>query len=164
AIFAAFWGLAQVPTPSRPLAQWMPSGAVFYLESSDFATQLGDWNRSGVKAKWLASKNYEEFMTTRLVLKLKEVYTEFSNAAGFEPDLNELETVAGSDSALAVYDLRRLDLIYISHLPAARLGQNVLTRVRSGYQTRTAAGQSYFTRVEGERTAAFAIVGEYVIV
>jgi hypothetical protein len=163
AIAAALWGLAQVPPPNRPLAQWMPSGAVFYLESSDFATELRDWNRSGVKTKWLASKNYEDFMTTRLVLKLKEVYAEFSNAAGFEPNLDELETVAGSDTALAVYDIRRLDLVYISHLPSARLSQNVLTRVRSGYQNRTAAGQPYFARQEGSRTAAFAIVGEYVI-
>jgi hypothetical protein len=163
AIVAAFWSFAQVPTPNRPLAQWMPSGAVFYLESSDFATQLRDWNRSGVKAKWLASKNHEEFMTTRLVLKLKEVYAEFANAAGFDPDLDALETVAGTDSALAVYDIRRLDLVYISHLPSARLSENVLTRVRSGYQTRTAAGQSYFARQGGSRTAAFAIAGEYVI-
>src|SRR5262249_20159007 len=77
----AFWGLAQVTTPSRPLAQWMPSGALLYLESSDFGTQLRDWNRSGVKAKWLVSKNRESFMTTRLMLKLQEVYKEFSDAA-----------------------------------------------------------------------------------
>src|SRR5262249_18002073 len=122
-----------------------------------------DWNRSGVKAKWLVSKNRESFMTTRLMLKLQEVYKEFSDAAGFEPDLNELETVAGTESALALYDVRRLDLVYISRLPAARLSQNVLTRVRSGYQTRSAAGQSYFAKQSGDRVAAFAIVGDYVI-
>src|SRR5262245_17718883 len=120
AFTAALWTLAQVPTGRQPLAQWMPSGALLYLESSDFATQLSDWNRSDVKAKWLASKNHEAFMTTRLMLKLKEVYAEFSTAAGFEPNLDELETVAGTETAVALYDIRRLDLVYISRLPTAR--------------------------------------------
>src|SRR5262245_54875566 len=162
-VYAAFWALAQVATPPRPLSQWMPGGALFYLESSDFSTQLRDWNRSDVKTKWMASKNYEEFMTTRLMLKLKEVYEEFSAAAGFQPDLNELETVAGTQSAIALYDIRELEFVYLSRLPAAQLGENVLTRVRSGYETRTAAGQTYFARQSGSRTAAFAIAGEYVV-
>jgi len=162
-VTASLWALAQVPATARPLAQWMPSGALLYLESSDFATQLRDWNRSEVKMKWLASKNHEEFMTTRLMLKLRDVYAEFSTAAGFEPNLVELETVAGTESAIAVYDLRRLDLVYISHLPSARLAENVFTRVRSGYQTRSAAGQTYYIHQSGDRTAAYAIEGEYVI-
>src|SRR2546426_329370 len=163
-IVVGVWAVAQVSVARQPLSNWMPAGALLYLESSDFATQLRDWNRSEVKTRWLASKNHEQFLTTRLVLKLKEVYADFSSAAGFEPDLDELETVAGSDTALALYDLRRLDLVYISRLPSAQLGQNVLTRVRADYQRRNAAGESYFVRQSGNRTAAFAIAGDYVVV
>jgi hypothetical protein len=163
-IVVGVWAAAQVSIAPQPLSSWMPAGALVYLESSDFATQLRDWNRSEVKTKWLAGKNHEQFLTTRLVLKLKEVYGEFSSAAGFEPDLDELETVAGTDTALAVYDIGRLDLVYISRLPSAQLGQNVLTRVRGGYQGRNAAGESYFVRQSGNRTAAFAIAGDYVVV
>jgi len=163
-IVIGVWAAAQVSVARQPLSNWMPAGALLYLESSDFATQLRDWNRSEVKTKWLASKNHEQFLTTRLVLKLKEVYREFSSAAGFEPDLDELETVAGTDTALALYDLGRLDLVYISRLPSAQLGQNVLTRVRADYQSRNAAGESYFVRQSGNRTAAFAIAGDYVVV
>ena len=164
AVCACLWAWAQTPIAPKPLAEWMPAGALLILDSPDFATELRTWNRSEVKSRWLASKNYQEFSTTRLVLKLKQAYTEFSNAAGFEPGLNELETVAGTDSALALYDIGRLDLVYISRLPAAQLGQNVLTRVRSGYQTRNTQGQSYFVRQAGDRTAAFATVGDFVVV
>ncbi len=157
------WAAAQVAVPPRPLAEWMPSGALLYLESEDFATQLRDWNRSQVQSDWLASKNHESFMTTRLVLKLKDVYDEFSAAAGFAPNLSELETIAGAESALALYDFRRVDLVYISRLPSAQLGQNVLTRVRSGYETRGAPGRSYFVHQAGDRTAAFATVGDYLV-
>ena len=163
-IVAGLWAMAQVSPARRPLSEWMPGGALLYLESADFATQLRDWNRSAVKSKWIASKNHEDFLTTRLALKLKDAYGEFSSAAGFEPDLNELETIAGTESGLALYDIGRLEFLYISRLPSAQLGQNVLTRVRSGYQTRDAAGQSYFTRQAGDRTAAFAVAGDYVVV
>src|SRR5262245_1103395 len=163
-IAAGVWAVAQVSIAPQLLAKWMPGGALLYLESSDFATQLQDWNRSDVKTKWLASKNNEQFLTTRLALKLKEVYGEFSGAGGFEPNLTELETVAGTDSALGLYDIGRLDLVYISKLPAARLGQNVLTRVRSGYQARTLASDTYYVRQSGNRSAAFATVADYVVV
>jgi len=163
-IVVGVWAAAQVSIAPQPLSNWMPGGALLYLESSDFATQLRDWNRSEVKTKWLAGRNHEQFLTTRLVLKLKEVYAEFSSAAGFEPDLDELETVAGTDTALALYDIGRLDLVYISRLPSAQLGQNVLTRVRAGYQARNAAGESYFVRQSGNRTTAFAVAGDYVVV
>ena len=163
-IAAGVWAVAQVSVAPQPLAKWMPGGALLYLESSDFATQLQDWNRSGVKTKWLASKNNEQFLTTRLVLKLKEVYGEFSGAAGFEPNMTELETVAGTDSALGLYDIGRLDLVYISKLPAARLAQNVLTRVRPDYQARTLASDTYYVRQSGNRSAALATVSDYVVV
>jgi hypothetical protein len=163
ATIAGVWAAAQVATP-QSLSKWMPGGALLYLESSDFATQLRDWDRSDVQTKWLASKNHEQFMTTRLALKLQDAYKEFSGAAGFAPDLTALETFAGTDSALAVFDIGRLDLIYISRLPAAQLAQNALTGARSGYQTRSAAGQSYFVRQSGGRTAAFATSGDYVVV
>jgi hypothetical protein len=164
AVIAGVWAAAQVPSAPQSLAKWMPRGALLYLESSDFATQLRDWDRSTVNAKWVATKNHEQFLTTRLGLKLKDAYQEFSGAAGFAPDLSALETFAGTDSALSVYDIGRLDLLYVSRLPAAQLGQNALTRVRGDYQTRSAAGQTYLVRQAGNRTAAFAIVGEYVVV
>jgi len=163
-IVAVFWVWAQLSPAPRTLAEWMPAGALLYLESSDFGTQLRDWNGSEVKAKWLASKNYEEFLTTRLVLKLKDVYGDYSNAAGFQPGLNELETVAGTETAIALYDIGRLDFVYISRLPSAKLAQNVLTRVQSGYENRNAGNQTYFARRAGDRVAAFSIAGDYVVV
>src|ERR1051326_1613382 len=99
AVVAGAWAAAQVqPSPHR-LSRWMLGGALLYLESADFATQLRDFNRSGVKASWLAGKNHEQFLTTRLAFKLTDAYQEFSAAAGVSPDLTALETFAGKDHA-----------------------------------------------------------------
>src|SRR6516164_11561263 len=112
-VVAGVWAAAQVQPSSQPLSRWMPGGALFYLESADFVTQLRDWNRSGVKASWLAGKNHEQFLTTRLALKLTDAYQEFSGAAGFSPDLTALETFAGTETALSVYDIGKLEFLYL---------------------------------------------------
>ena len=88
----------------------------------------------------------------------------FRAAAGFAPDLDALATFAGSDSALAVYDIGHLEFVYISRLPAAQLAENSLTRVRAGYQAHAAAGQTYFARQDGARIAAFATKGDLMVV
>src|SRR5215467_14450855 len=113
ATIAGVWAAAQVATAPQSLSKWMPGGAMLYLESSSFASQLRDWDCSDVQAKWLASKNHEQFMTTRLALKLQDAYKEFSGAADFAPDLAALETFSDTETALAVYDIVRLDLVYI---------------------------------------------------
>lgn len=85
ATIAGVWAAAQVATAPQSLSKWMPGGAMFYLESSDFAAQLRDWDRSDVQTKWLAGKNHEQFMTTRLALKLQDVYKEFSGLQDLRP-------------------------------------------------------------------------------
>ena len=163
-ILAGLMASAQLPAGRQPLSEWMPAGALAYLESADFAAQLADWNQSEVRSEWLASVNHEQFLTTRLILKLGDVYTEFSEAAGFGPDLAALETVAGEETALALYDIGNLHFLYISRLPSARLAENVLTGIASSYQSQTAGGESYYVREAGERVSAFAIAGDHVLV
>jgi hypothetical protein len=136
---------------------------LFYLESPDFGRYLEDWNQSEVRSEWMAGDNHEDFLTTRLVLKLQDVFDEFGAAAGFSPDLDALETVAGEESAISFYDLRELHFLYVSRLPAARLAGNVLTGA-TGYQARQSGGQQYLRRSEGDRTSAFAVVGDHVVV
>src|SRR5262245_60307729 len=89
-VIAGVWAAAQVAAALPWLSRGMRGGALLYLESADFGAQLRDWDRSSVNAKWIASKNHEQFLTTRLALKLKDAYQEFSAAAGFSPDTTEL--------------------------------------------------------------------------
>jgi hypothetical protein len=151
--------------PSTPkLATLMPGGAMLYLEAPDFGRLLRDWNGSQIKADWLRSGNFAAFSRTNLFAKLHDVYTEYGAAAGFLPDLPHLIEVAGSDSALALYDIHDVQFLYISRISQADLLKSQLWSARTKFQQRRAGGADFYLRTDAasKRTVAFAFVKDHL--
>ncbi len=163
--------LAMAPSGQAPaaasssLAAFMPTGSLLYLESPDFAALVRDWNSSKEKQKWLASDNYQVFSRSRLFLRLREAQQQFAVAAGAPPDMALLDSVAGGQSALAIYDIGNLEILYITRMPSARAVQNALWTNRGQFEPRKAADASYYVRTEPEknRLVAFATSGDYLV-
>jgi hypothetical protein len=157
------WALAQ-PAP-QPLASIFPAGALLYLEARDFAALLGDWNGSAEKRDWLASSNYDAFSRSQLFLKLGDAQTQFATAAGVPPDYALLTSVAGSNSALAIYDIGKLEFLYVTHVASARAMNTSLWKTRGSYQTRHAGNADYFIKEDkaSHRVAAFAYTGDSLL-
>jgi hypothetical protein len=67
---------------------------------------------------------------------------------------------------LALYDIGKLEFLYITRLASARAIETVLWRTRGNYETRKAAGVDYFVRVDpvSRRVAAFAATNDYLLV
>lgn len=160
----AVLALVQAPAP-RSLAEYVPAGPLLVLEARDFAALVRDWNGSAEKKLWLASANFQVFSRSRLYQRLSDAQTEFAAAAGFPPNISLVESAAGSESALAVYDIGKLEFLYITRLPSARAIETVLWRTRGSYETRKAAGVDYFVRVDpvSRRVAAFATANDYLL-
>ena len=114
---AAGYVYLQTTPPAPKLATLMPSGALLYLESPDFAHLLRDWDASKVKADWLQSANYSVFSRSNLFAKLQDVYGQYGQAAGYLPDLRSIIGIAGTQSALALYGIRDVEFLYISRIP-----------------------------------------------
>jgi hypothetical protein len=156
----------QGPEPSSSsLAAFMPAGSLLFLESPDFATLVHDWAKSKEKQKWLESDNYQVFSHSRLFLRLQEAQRQFAIAAGAPPDMALLDSVAGGQSALALYDIGNLEFIYITRMPSVRAVQNVLWTNREKFQPRKAADIPYYVRTEPEknRLVAFATSGDCLL-
>ncbi|MGA3188174.1 MAG: hypothetical protein ABSF22_13800, partial [Bryobacteraceae bacterium] len=158
-----FWALAQPAPP--PIASLFPSGALLYLEAKDFGALLADWNGSAEKRDWLASSNYETFSRSTLFLKLADAQTQFASAAGVPPDYSLLASVAGSNSAVAMYDIGKLEFLYVTHVPSARAMNTALWKARGTYQTRHAGNADYFIKEDKtlHRVAAFAYTGDSLL-
>jgi hypothetical protein len=158
-----FWAVAQ--TAPQPMPSLFPAGAVLYLEAKDFGALLADWNGSGEKRDWLASANYDAFSRSQLFLKLGDAQTQFEAAAGVPPDYPLLTSVAGSNSAVAMYDIGKLEFLYITHLPSARAMNTSLWKTRGTYQTRHAGKTDYFVKEDkpSHRVAAFAYAGDSLL-
>ncbi|MGA9798860.1 MAG: hypothetical protein WBQ68_07605 [Terriglobales bacterium] len=151
--------------PQPPLSSYVPSGALLYLQAKDFSALLADWNGSPQKQAWLSSSNYEVFSRSRLLLRLKDAGKQFTAAAGLPPDMNFMSQVAGSESALALYDIGKLQFVYITRLPSANAMQNQLWQSRAAFETRNAGGVAFYLRrdPESQREVEFAVSGNYLL-
>jgi hypothetical protein len=155
----------QAPPPGRSLASLIPAGPVLVLEARDFSRLLGDWNNSSEKQQWLAGAGYQMFSRSRLFYRLTEAHGEFAAAAGFTPGMPLVESIAGTESALALYDIGELRFLYITRLGSARALENMLWQSRADFAPRNAAGRDYYLRSDAQsgRQAAFAAAGEYLL-
>ena len=160
AIAVSLWWMFAQAAP-QPLAALFPSGPLVYLEAKDFRSLVADWNTSVERRAWLASANYQVFARSRLLLKMAGAQGDFAKAAGVPPDYAMLQSVAGGESALAIYDIGKLEFLYASRLDQARVLNTALWRARGSYQTRRAGGVDYYVREDRDshRTAAFTYAG-----
>jgi hypothetical protein len=147
------------------LSKYVPAGPLLYLEAKDFSSLLGDWNASPQKRDWLKSDNYEVFSRSRLFLRLKAAGDQFTAAAGLPPNMDLLSQVAGQHSVLAIYDIGKLQFLYVTYLPSVRSMQTTLWQTRAKFEPRNAGGVDFYLRrdPESQREVAFAISGDYLL-
>ncbi len=168
ALFCAgiVWAAYQAATPSAtPLSKYVPAGPLLYLEAKDFSTLLADWNSSPQKKQWVGSSNYEVFSRSRLFLRLHGAGGQFAAAAGLPPDMNFLSQVAGTRSAVALYDIGNLQFLYITYLPSAKSMQTTLWQSRAKFEPRSAGGVNFYLRrdPESQKEVAFAVSGDFLL-
>lgn len=158
ACIGAMWILAQTVATQPSLARYCPPGSLLLLEAQDFAAIVRDWNGSPEKQLWTGSDNFAVFSRSRLYLRLEEAQKEFAAAAGFLPDMSLVDSVAGRQSSLALYDIGKLEFLYITHLDAPRALETALWQTRSSYELRNSSGLPYYVRIDpvSGRGAAFA--------
>lgn len=164
-LLAAGYVYLQTTAKAPKLANWMPGGALVYLEAPDFGHLLRDWDSSKVKADWLQSDNYSVFSRSNLFIKLQEVYGHYGEAAGFAPSLKNVVEIAGADSALALYDLRGVEFLYITRLENIALIESQLWAVRDKFEQRQAGGVPFYRHsdAESKSTVAFAFSQGYLL-
>jgi len=168
ALFCAgiVWAAYQAAAPSlTPLSKYVPAGPLLYLEAKDFSSLLADWNSSQQKKQWVKSSNYEVLSRSRLFLRLEGAGDQFAAAAGLPPDMNFLSQVAGTRSAVALYDIGNLQFLYITYLPSAKSMQTTLWQTRAKFEPRSAGGVDFYLRrdPESQKEVAFAVSGDYLL-
>jgi hypothetical protein len=153
------------PPPAAPLSQFVPAGALLYLQADDFSTLLAQWNASAEKKHWLEGDNYEMFSRSRLFLRLKGASDQFATAAGLPADMKFLTELAGKQSAVALYDIGKLQFLYITRIEPSSAMRSGLWQTRSKFETRNVAGINFYLRrdPESEREVAFATAGDYLL-
>jgi len=158
------WAAFQSTPPQEPpFSRYCPAGALLYLQAKDFSSLLSEWSDSPQKRQWVKSANYKVFSNSRLLLRLKAASDQFTAATGLPPDASFLKQVAGRQSALAIYDIGKLQFIYITELSSGSSMESALWQSRSKFETRNAAGTTFFFRRDAESEVTFAVSGDHLL-
>src|ERR1043166_7489862 len=160
------WTLFQPQAaPTHALDQMMPEGALLYIEARDFSGLVKDLNAAPERAAGTKSDDYRVFSNSRLFLRLGQASDQFAVAAGLPPDMKFLVDAAGTESAVAVYDIGNLEFLYITRLASGDFLQSALWQSRNKFQPRTAGGKPFFARKDEQsgRVVAFAVADNYLI-
>lgn len=152
------WAAVDLAIKPADPARLLPDGALLYIQAKDFQGLLADWSSSKEKRSWLKGDDYAAFSRSRLFERLAQAQGEFSTAATIPADDSLLGSVAGQQSALALYDIGNLEFVYITRMDQARIERTPLWQLRNKFEQRMEGNSPFFVRQDAtsNRTASFA--------
>ena len=128
------------------LAGITPRGAMVYVQARDLAALMKLWIASPVRDKFYKSKNFAAFSQSHAYLKLQDRKKDFETALGFGLDESRLAELAGGASAVAVYDIGKLELVFVTEVARERAIATAMFKQAPQFQERSSEGGVYYVR------------------
>ncbi len=129
------------------LARLLPKGALAYVQARDLGNLLAQWRASSVHDRYYASDSFRAFRRSRLWAKLNERIREFEEGVGGTLTEDTVMQMAGKATAIALYDMGKLELVFVTELSAQQAAATPLLARKATFEARTtAAGQPYLVR------------------
>jgi hypothetical protein len=137
----------QPGTPSRlQLAPFLPGGALAYAEFRDLNGLLDQWMSSAAHKRYFDSANWKQFQRSRLYLRLNQRLEPVEAALGFQITEDRLSALAGKRSALGVYNIGQLEMLFITEMSQQQALGSDLFKHRGEFRERSVDGQAYYIR------------------
>ena len=124
----------------------MPGGALVYLQTRDLSALMKTWLASPVHDRFYKTASFTAFSRSRIYLKLQDRRKDFETALGFGLDEKRLAELAGGASAVALYDIGKLEIVFVTEAPRERAIATVLFKSIPQFQERSADGAPYYVR------------------
>jgi hypothetical protein len=128
------------------LAGAMPVGAMVYIQARDLSALMKAWLSSAIHEKFYKSASFNAFSQSRIYLKLQDRRTDFETALGFGLDESRLAELAGGMSAISIYDIGNLELVFITEVARERAVATALFKQAPQFQERPSANGVYYVR------------------
>jgi hypothetical protein len=148
-VVAALWHSSD-GQPQRPVAEQlrlagaMPRGALVYVQARDLSALMKAWTASTVRNKFYASPSYTAFSKSHVFLKFQDRRGDFEKALGFGLDESRLTELAGGASAVAVYDIGKLDMIFVTELSREKALLTTMFKQLAQFQERNSDSGIYY--------------------
>jgi hypothetical protein len=150
-VVAALWHSSD-GQPQRPVAEQLrlagaiPRGALVYVQARDLSALMKAWTASTVRNKFYASPSYTAFSKSRVFLKFQDRRGDFEKALGFGVDESRLTELAGGASAVAIYDIGKLEMIFVTELPREKALMTTMFKQLAQFQERSSDSGIYYAK------------------
>ena len=136
--FFAFFVYAGISSKTENFkqAEDFPRDALIYVQIRDLPALIQLWNNSELRRKYLESVNYGDFQSNHLALKLAERAAEIESALGVFPDLGFASTLSEKGAAAAVYDIGKMEFVFIAPMSEAKILTSGLFQIQTGFELR----------------------------
>src|SRR4051812_23646960 len=155
AVLIAYARVSKKTTVPFALAGDVPRGALLYAQFSDLPALVKRWDESKLKEQYLSSTNFQQFQSRHLALKLIERWSELNDGIGFPLDTLTVGEAAEDRAALAVYDIGRLEMVFVAPISEEKLAVTKFFKSTDQFEeTELPDGTVYYSRemdVEGGR-------------
>ncbi|HEY8188196.1 MAG TPA: hypothetical protein VIF64_19160 [Pyrinomonadaceae bacterium] len=134
-------------------AEDFPRGALVYAQFENLSALIKQWNESHLKQQYLDSTNYRQFHHSHVALKLIERWEEFNSALDFPLDTAAISSAAEGGAAIAIYDIGRLDLVFVAPMSDEKVAATKFFTSKDGFEeTELPDGTVYYRHeVEADR-------------
>ena len=145
--------VSQIKRKAFEPAEDFPRGALVYVQIADLPAFIKLWDESTLKEKYLESENFKDLKKRHLGLKLASRWEEFNNATGFSLDLDVLRGLTENRASLALYDIGKLEFVFIAPIPDSIFGATEFFRKQDKFEEETLEDNTiiYRTNVEADR-------------
>ncbi len=149
----AYAGKSTATIDSFSPAKDLPRGALVYAQFSDLPALIRRWDESQLKAKYLNSQNFLDLTNRHLGLKLASRWQEFSDASGFPLELGTVAAFADGPASIAIYDIGKLDLVFIAPVSDELFAATQLMQNSSRFEQEDLSNEItvYHVAVEADR-------------
>lgn len=115
-------------------AEDFPRDALVYVQIRDLPALIRLWEESELRRKYLESANFDDFQSNHLALKLAARADEVNEALGVFPDLGFAAALSETSAALAVYDVGRMEFVFIAPMSEEKLLASSLFQIKAGFE------------------------------
>ncbi len=143
---SAVFAYAKINSANEAFSQAkdFPEGALVYAQFQDLPALLQLWDESEIKQKYLESTNFNEFENEHLAMKLLSRLNEFEVESNFPLDVSAVLSVSETKAAIAVYDIGRLEFVFVAPLSEEKIMASQFFLNKSVFEENTLNDKTFF--------------------
>ncbi len=133
-------------TEQLKLAGVMPRGALVYVQARDLSALMKMWMASTVRDRFYKSASFDAFSKSRIWLKFAARKDDFEKALGFGLGESRFAELAGGQSAISIYDIGKIEMVFVTEAPRERAVATILFQKLADFQERNSDAGPYYAR------------------